>query len=348
MKKLTHVLVLLIVGFSFFQSPLQAQQKIRVVATQSMYGDIAKYIGGDKVDVKSIVRPDQDPHHALPKPSFIVWLSQADLFIETGLDLELWAPTLIDRSGNANIRSGQKGFVAVADGIKLLEVPTNTDRSQGDVHIYGNPHIYTSPVNAKIIAQNITTGLAKVSPENTDYFQSQLQKFQREIDNQLYGAKLVSMLGSDNLDNLVLSGKLISFLQENAYQGKPLLASLDGWLKTMLPLRGKKLVAYHKDWAYFEQLFGLDIIDYVEPKPGIPPSPKHVHELVNAMQTNDVHVILAANYFDERKVRDIAERVDAVPVIVPLGVGGSKETDTYFHLVDFWVNQFVAAYQPVQ
>jgi len=217
-----------------------------------------------------------------------------------------------------------------------------------DVHIYGNPHIYTSPINAKIIAQNITTGLSKVSPENASYFQSRLEQFRQEINDQLYGEKLVKMLGSKNLDALALSGKLISFLQDNSYQEKPLITYLGGWMKTMLPLRGKKLVAYHKDWAYFEQLFRLNIIDYVEPKPGIPPSAKHVHELVNAMCTNDVHVILAANYFDERKVRDITKKVNAVPVIVPLGVGGSDATDTFFHLVDYWVNQLVSAYSPIQ
>ncbi len=327
---------------------LFAASKIRVVTTLTVYADIAKYIGGDKVEVKAIVQGDQDAHFVKPKPSFAVWLSNADLFVETGLDLELWAPTLVDKSRNPKIRSGQPGYVAVADGVKMLEVPTTMDRSQGDVHIYGNPHIHTSPLNAKIIAENITIGLCKVAPQDCDLFQARLKQFKQEIDNRLFGEKLVQILGGDMLTRLALSNQLIPFLQSQTFQGKKLIDYLGGWMKEMLPLRGKKLVAYHKNWAYFQQLFGLDIIGYVEPKPGIPPSPRHVEELIQKMRQYHVKVILAANYFDERKVREIAEKIGGKAVIVPLSVGGVPEVKNYFQLIDYWISHIKAAFNEVE
>lgn len=337
----TYIIVLLL-SFTF---GLFAADKIQVVTTLTVYADIARTIGGDKVEVRAIVAGDQDAHYVKPKPSYAVWLSKADLFVETGLDLELWAPTLIDKSRNPKIRSGQPGYVAVADGVKMLEVPSAMDRSQGDVHIYGNPHIHTSPINAKIIAENIAIGLSKVSPENADYFRENLQKFKQEIDRRLFGEKLVQILGGETLTQLALSGQLIPFLQSQSFQGKQLIEYLGGWMKEMLPLRGKKLVAYHKNWVYFEKLFGLEIMGYVEPKPGIPPSPRHVENLLQLMRKYQIKVILAANYFDERKVREIAEKIGGKAVIVPLSVNGVPEVQNYFQLIDYWIQHLKAAFQ---
>ncbi len=341
----TSILMLMVLFLLGNAPSVYSQEKIRVVATISIYGDIARYIGQDNVEVKNIVRGDQDAHFVNPKPSYAVWLSQADLYIETGLDLELWAPALIDKSGNPRIRSGQDGYVAAAQGVTMLEVPENPDRSQGDVHIYGNPHIYTSPLNAKILAENITAGLTKVSPENEAFFRDRLQQFKQEIDRRLFGEQLVNVLGADILMQLAESGNLISFLEEKTFRGEPLIKLLDGWMRAMLPLRESKIVAYHKNWVYFEHLFGIDIIGYVEPKPSIPPSPRHVEELVARMRQNEVQIILAANYFDERKVREIARKVGSTAVIVPLSVGGDADADTYFSLVDLWVNSLTRAFE---
>ena len=109
--------------------------------------------------------------------------------------------------------------------------------------------------------------------------------------------------------------------------------------------RNKKIVAYHKNWVYFSRLFGLDVIGYVEPKPGIPPSPKHFEQLIQEMKKNQVKVILAANYFDETKVKNIAQRVGAVPVIVPMYVNGAVQTDDVFRLTDYWINHLVDAFE---
>ncbi|GBD87683.1 manganese ABC transporter substrate-binding lipoprotein precursor [bacterium BMS3Abin03] len=335
---------IIIIAIILINSLLFSAGKLNVVTTLSTYADIVKYIGQDKVDVHYIVQGDQDPHFVRPKPSFAVLLSKADLFISTGLDLELWVPSLVDMSKNDKIRSGQQGFVAAYDGIKLLDKPDVLSRSEGGLHIYGNPHITTNPLNLKIIAENITAGLEKNDPENSDFYRENLKKFQQEIDNKTFGEELVKLMGGALLTKLANNGQLIGFLEEKEYKGKKMIDYLGGWMKAALPFRGKKIVAYHKNWIYFQTLFGLDIIGYVEPKPGIPPSPKHVEKLVQEMRKNEVKVLLAANYFDENKVRTICNKVGAEPVIVPMFVEGTPGTENVFKLIDLWISKLNKAF----
>jgi len=340
MKTFHNILILI----SMMSISLLAQEKIKVVTTLTTYASVAEYIGGDLVEVKAILSGNQDPHFVRPRPSYAVWLNEADLFVETGLDLELWVPPLIDKSANPDIRSGQKGYVAVADGVRLLEIPAVADRSQGDLHIYGNPHIYTSPINIKTVAENITIGLSKVSPENESYFRERLADFEGQIDIRMYGEELVEILTAEVLDQLTLTGKLIDFLNAKSFRDKQLFDYLGGWMKDMLPVRGRKFVAYHNNWIYFENIFGLIHIGYVEPKPGIPPSPKHVQRIIADMREQNVKLIIAANYFDESKVREIAEKVGATALITPMAVNGVPEVDNFFKLVNFWVSGVKGAF----
>ncbi len=314
-------------------------QKLFVVTTLTTYADIAKKIGKDKIEVTAIVKGNQDAHFVRPKPSFAELLSKADVFVSTGLDLELWAPTLVDMSKNPKICSGQPGYVAAAQGLDLLEKPDVLSRSEGGLHIYGNPHITTNPLNFKVIAENIEIGLEKNDPKNAEFYRQNLEQFKKQIDEKTFGEKLVALMGGKLLTKLANSGKLIDFLRENGYGGKKLIDYLGGWLKEAMPFRGKKVVAYHKNWTYFKQLFGIEILDYVEPKPGIPPSPKHVEKLVTKMRENDIRIVIAANYFDENKVRNICERVGAVPVILPIYVNGAPGTEDVFKVPDYWIEQ---------
>jgi len=339
---------IIIITLLFFSYILFAADKINVVTTLSTYADIVKYIGKDKVNVQYIVEGDQDAHFVRPKPSFAVLLSKADLFVSTGLDLELWVPSLVDMSKNDQIRSGQQGFVATYDGINLLDKPDVLSRSEGGLHIYGNPHITTNPLNFKIIAENITIGLEKIDPGNSDFYRTNLNKFKSEIDNKTFGEELVKLMGGTLLTKLANNGQLIGFLEKKEYKGKKMIDYLGGWMKAALPFRGNKIVAYHKNWVYFQSLFGLDIIGYVEPKPGIPPSPKHVEELVQEMRKNNVKVLLAANYFDENKVRTICNKVGAEPVIVPMFVNGAPGAENVFKLIDLWINKLNEAFSKMK
>ncbi len=328
-------------------STVFAQNKLNVVTTLSTYADIAQKIGGAYVNVQYIVPGNQDAHFVRPKPSFAVLLNKADVFVSTGLDLELWAPTLVDMSKNPKIRSGQIGYVSASYGIELLEKPAVLSRSEGGVHIYGNPHIITGPLNFKKIAENIELGLERNDPAHADYFRKNLQTFKQQIDERMFGQELVKLMGGDLITRLTQNGKIIDFLQNKSFKGKKLIDFLGGWLKEGLVFRGKKIVTYHKNWAYFRQTFGVEVIGYVEPKPGIPPSPKHVEALIQEMRKQNVKVLMAANYFSENKVREICDKVGAIPVIVPMGVGGAPGTDDVFKLVDYWVLHLKEAFLAV-
>ncbi|MBN2455542.1 MAG: zinc ABC transporter substrate-binding protein [Sedimentisphaerales bacterium] len=339
MKKILPILGMILVCSTI----VYAEKSINVVTTLPDYAFFAKEIGGDRVSLKAIVGGDQDAHFIRPKPSFATALRGADILVDTGLDLELWVQTVIDNSGNGKIRSGQAGYVSASAGMNLLEKPETISRSEGGVHVYGNPHITCSPINMKIAARNIAAGLIKNDPEGKEVYLQNLKRLHQEIDKRLFGEKLVEMLGGETLCTLAEQDKLIPFLKEKRFEGKPLIEYLGGWMKRMLPLRGITIVTYHKNWIYFFKLFGLEEAGNVEPKPGIPPSAKHVTDLINLMKERNIRIILAANYFDEQQVKTVANRTDAEAVIVPLYVGGADGTEDYFKLIDFWIDGLLKA-----
>lgn len=336
-------LVPVVSGGADASSARDTARRLRVVATLPDYAVLAEAVGGDRVTVDTIVRGDQDAHFIRPKPSFVDLVRRADVLIATGLDLELWLPTVVNKSGNRRVLSGQPGYVAAAHGMHLLEKPTNLSRIEGGVHVYGNPHVTCSPINMKVAARNIAIGLAKNDAAGKEHYEVRLEAFLRETDTRLFGDELVELLGGDVLCGLAEKGTLIAFLQKQTTHGKPLIDSVGGWMKQMLPLRDTPIVTYHKNWIYFVKLFGLEEAGTVEPKPGIPPSPKHVTDLVELMRRRQIKIILAANYFDEHKIRTVAGRVNAIPVIVPLYVGGAEGVEDYFALVDRWVSGLLEA-----
>ena len=317
---------------------------LKIVSTLPDYASIARYLGKDRVQVESISKGYQDAHFVTAKPSFARTMSEAGLFLTTGLDLELWGPTLIDKSRNPRIREGQKGYVSVSTGIPLLDIPQNADRSAGDIHIYGNPHIHNDPLRGVQIAANILVGLKKVDPGGADYYEKNFQDFRQEIYTRLYGETLVKMVGGEQLARLTWDRELDQFLDANQFQGQPLRASLGGWMKQAECLKGKEIVAYHKNWIYFTDRFGIRIVDYVEDKPGIPPSARHVVELVEEVQAKGIQALLTANYFDESAPRRIEEKTGTRALIVPLSVGGTPQAENYFDLFDLWIDALRSAY----
>jgi zinc/manganese transport system substrate-binding protein len=327
--------------------PVARVAPVRVVATLPIYGAIVSAIGGAEVDVSSIADPREDAHFVRPKPSFAAGIRRADMFITTGLDLELWVPPLLDKAANARVSEGGQGYVTTYTGIKLLDVPSSTDRSAGDIHMYGNPHVFTDPLNAIIVARNITTGLKKVAPERSAVWDKGLASFTAEIHRRLYGDKLIEIVGADALDNLARTGKLHAFLDATPYEGHPLAEQMGGWLSKAEAFRGHEIICYHKNWAYFEDRFGVHCADYVEAKPGIPPTPGHVAELINTMKSKSITVMIAADYFGKEKVETVAKRAGATAVMMPLQPTGDPGMSTYFDVVDRWVNGLAAAFRGV-
>jgi len=343
MKLLYSISTGMLVLGACLSSSSAAEKPMSVVATLPDYAFIAKEIGGDRIKVQAIVRGEQDAHYIRPKPSFVAMVRKADLLIDTGLDLEMWLPTVIDKSGNTRVRSGQIGYVAAAKGVPLLEKPKTVSRIEGGVHLYGNPHITCSPVNMRIVAKNIAAGLIKNDPEGKADYEQRRDAFIRKLDVHLFGDTLVGLLGGDTLAGLAAKSRLYGFLEDQSYNGRPMIDQLGGWMKQMLPLRSTPIVTYHKNWVYFARLFELEEAGTIEPKPGIPPSPRHVLEITSMMEKRRINVILAANYFDEQKIKTVAARVNAQAVIVPVFIGGAPGTDSYFDLVDLWVGELLKA-----
>jgi zinc/manganese transport system substrate-binding protein len=325
-------------------APAGAENGLKIVSSLTDYASIAEYIGGEKVEVTSIAKGYQDAHFVKAKPSFARQMAEADLFLTTGMDLELWVPTLIDKSRNPRIREGEPGYVSVSRGMTFLEIPRNPSRAGGDIHLYGNPHIHTDPLKGVQIAENISIGLKKVDPGNASYYDTRFESFKSEIHRRLYGTDLLQLLGGEQLAQLTQNGRLNDFLEQNEFGGKSLRSYLGGWFKESECLRGKTIVAYHKNWIYFTHRFGIEILDYVEHRPGIPPSARHVADLTEKIQKFGIKLLLTTNYFDEQIPRMIEEKTGAKALMVPLSVGGTAEADSYLDLFNIWIRELKSVY----
>jgi ABC-type Zn uptake system ZnuABC Zn-binding protein ZnuA len=281
-----------------------AAAKLYVVTTTPDLAAIARDVGGDKVEVESLAVGTQDPHFVDAKPSFILKLNRADLYVKRGLELEIgWAPVLEKGARNADILPGGARYVDASTGIAPVEVPTGVvSRSLGDVHPYGNPHYQRDPVAAKTMAKNIVDGLSRIDLANRDYYTKRLEDFDDRIDTRLAE-----------------------------------------WTKELAPYRGAKLVTYHKSWEYFTSRFGFEVIGEMEPKPGVAPSPAHLAELITKMQAEHAKLIIREPFYPENLTRVVADKTGAVVLTLPESPGGVPGTDDYFSFMDYVVKQVASA-----
>jgi len=343
-KAKRNVLISLLI-ISFFSLQTYSKDKLKIVTSFSDYASIAEFLAGEYAEIEYISQGNQDPHFVPPKPGFAMILQKADMWITTGMDLEGWSTTLLDKARNKHIMDGQTGFVSVSPGIPVLQKITgNIDQSRGDIHLMGNPHIQTGPLNWKHIAENITIGLVKNMPEKKDYFTDNLEKFKSKVDHSLFGEELVNMFGGERLSNMLLNHTLFDFL-EREYQGEKLKSKLGGWLQKALPFRGKQVIAYHKNWAYFADQFGLKVVEYIEPKPGIPPTPKHVQKITNLIKDMNIDLMLVASYFEKRKPQTISQKTGIEALFLPLSVDAIPEVSDNFKLIDYWIEKINQAVQ---
>lgn len=292
-----------VVFLTLFFITTNTHSQIKVVTTLPDLASITKQVGGDKVDVFSIAKGYQNPHFVDPKPSFIVNLSRADMFVTVGLDLEIgWAPSLLESSRNSDIQKGSPGYVDASEGISLLQVPSSVSREGGDIHAFGNPHYWLDPLRGKQIAKNIYNHLVDISPENEALFTKNLQSFNDKIDQ-----KMVE------------------------------------WKKKMAPYEGKDIVAYHNEWVYFEERFGLNIVAFLEPKPGIPPTPSQLVKVIKTVQSNNISVLINSPYFSSKSPEVVARNTGVGVVKISTMTGGYDEIETYFDLFDYNINTLVEA-----
>jgi ABC-type Zn uptake system ZnuABC Zn-binding protein ZnuA len=321
-----------------------AQDRVKVVTTLPTYAAIALEVAGDLADIQAIARGDQDPHFVNPRPSFAAAVQRADLFVATGLDLELWVPAVLDRANNPRVLEGATGHVVAYAGIELLEVPDDVSRAGGDVHVFGNPHIHTDPINGIIIARNIAAGLKRVDPSHADAYDANLADFEDRVTRRLVGDALTNLLGGEAIFDMLRAGTFWDFLASQRYQGELLEEYLGGWLAEATPFRRRRMVCYHKNWAYFSHRFQIECAMFVEPKPGIPPSPSHVNEVIDFIDRENIPVLFAANYFSRRQVERVASRTGAVALMAPEHVDGEDGVDSYFALIDTWVQRLARAF----
>jgi ABC-type Zn uptake system ZnuABC Zn-binding protein ZnuA len=229
-------------------------------------------------------------------------------------------------------------------GIKLLDVPQTVSRAGGDIHVFGNPHIHTDPLNGILIARNIAAGLKRLDPTNAAAYDANLGAFEDRVLRRLFGDELVEMLGGEQLLALGRDYRFWEFAASQTFQGRPLTDYIGGWLAAGAPFRDRRMVCYHKNWEYFSARFRVACAMYVEPRPGIPPAPGHVGEVIEFIKVERIPVIYAANYFSRSQVERVASRTGARAVVVPEHVGGEDRVDDYLTLIDRWVTGLAAGF----
>jgi zinc/manganese transport system substrate-binding protein len=281
-----------------------AQRKLNVVATTQDLASIAAEVGGDRITIDSISRGYQDPHFVEAKPSFIMKLQRADLLIAVGRDLEIgWLPPLVNQSRNARIQPGATGYLDASRQARILDIP------QGQ----------------------ITRAMGDVHPLGNPHYW--LDPENGKIIARSIAAKLEALRPNDRA----------YFEQRLADFTARVDAGMKRWQAAMAPYKGVKVATYHRSYTNFAERFGLDVIGYVEPRPGIPPSPQHTLDLINEMRRQNVKLVLVEPYFDLKTPNAIGRQTGARVLVLPPSVGGTKETTDYVKLFDYNIDLLVKA-----
>jgi ABC-type Zn uptake system ZnuABC Zn-binding protein ZnuA len=281
-----------------------AQNNLTVIATTEDLASIGREVGGDHISMEALARGYQDPHFVEAKPSFILKLQKADLLVAVGRELEIgWLPPLIQQSRNAKIQPGAQGYLDASLGATILEVPTGT----------------------------ITRAMGDVHPQGNPHYWMDPENGKR--------------IGKEIADKLseIRPNDRAYFQQRLADFTSRLDVAEKRWLAQMAPYKGTKVVTYHRSFPNFSERFGLEIIGYVEPKPGIPPTPQHTLDLMNEMKRQNVKIVLVEPYFDLKTPNAIARDTGAQVLVMPPSVGGTKEVTDYFKLFDYDINLLVEA-----
>src|SRR5689334_5770417 len=289
--------------------PSAFAKKLNVITSTTDLAALAQEVGGDRISVESIAKGYQDPHFVEPKPSFLLKLRQADLLISVGLQLEIgWLPPLITQSGNARIQVGANGYLDASQFAEILEKPTGV----------------------------VTRAMGDVHPLGNPHYWL-------DPDNGRRIAKgIAEKLGElDPGDNAYFQQRFQDF-------EKRLGTAEQKWDSEMAPYSGRKLVTYHNSFPNFAKHFHLDVIGYVEPRPGIPPTPSHTIDLIGLMKRENCKLVLVEPYFDLKTPNSIGSATGAKVVVYLPSVGGEKQVTTYFELFDYDIGFITKALQAAQ
>ena len=289
-------------------APLPVSAAVNVVTSTQDLASLVTEVGGDKVKVQSLAKGYQDPHFVEPKPSFIITLHSADLLVVVGRELEVgWLPKLIDQSRNAKIRPGANGYLDASLTARILDIPTG----------------------------QITRAMGDVHPTGNPHYWLDPANGRR-----------VAKAIQEKLAQLS-SGDAAYFAQRYADFDRRLLEAEKRWDAAMAPYRGTKIVTYHRSWPNFAERFGLNVVGYVEPKPGIPPSPSHQLALTEEMKRQNIKLILVEPYFDLKTPNRMARDTGAKVLVMLPSVGGVAAATDYFKLFDYDINLLTSAIKEV-
>jgi zinc/manganese transport system substrate-binding protein len=281
-----------------------ARAAVNVVASTEDLAALAREVGGDKVKVEAIARGYQDPHFVEAKPSFILKLSRAELLVVVGRELEIgWLPPLIQQSRNARIQVGADGYLDASLTARILEIPTG----------------------------QITRAMGDVHPLGNPHYW-----LDPENGRRIAKSILDKLTAIDPADASYFAARHADFDRRLAEAEKR-------WDAMMAPYRGLKVVTYHRSWPNFADRFGLDVVGYVEPRPGIPPSPGHTIDLITEMKRQNVKILFVEPYFDLKTPNSIGRETGAKVLVMPPSVGGVKEVTDYFKLFDYDLDLLVKA-----
>ena len=278
-----------------------ASAALNVFACEPEWGALAQELGGDKVSVFAATTALQDPHRIEARPSLIARARSADLLVCTGAELEIgWVPLLLTQSGNARIQAGAPGYLEASQFVTRIEIPTAVDRSMGDVHPSGNPHIHTDPRNIGRVAEVLAQRLIQLDAPNAESYRTRTASFQQRWQ-----------------------------------------AAIQRWEREAAPLRGVPIVVYHRDFSYLVRWLGLREAGSLEPKPGLPPSPAHLAELVEAMKRQPAKMVVYSPYNSPRAAEFLSERTGIPALKLPFTVGGSEKAKDLFTLFDDTIAQLL-------
>jgi zinc/manganese transport system substrate-binding protein len=303
------VIMIVLLILGFFLPTIAQAKKLNIVTSTTDMAALTQEVGGDKVNVEAIAKGYQDPHFVEAKPSFLLRLRQADLLISVGLQLEIgWLPPLITQSGNPRVQVGAAGYLDASQFAEILEIPQGT----------------------------VTRAEGDVHPLGNPHYWL-------DPDNGRRIARgIAGKLG--DLD----PGDAPYFQQRFQDFDKRLTAAEQKWDAEMKPYRGRKVVTYHRSFPNFAKHFGLDVIGYVEPRPGIPPTPSHTLDLIQQMKRENAKIVLVEPYFDLKTPQSIGRATGAQVIVYLPSVGGEKQVTNYFELFDYDIGLLTKAFQATQ
>ena len=286
----------------------KASAKVNVFACEPEWQSLVEMIGGNHVKTFSATTAFQDPHFIEARPSLIAKARQADLIVCTGAELEIgWLSLLVRQSGNASIQEGGLGFFMAAEQVERIEIPIELDRSQGDVHASGNPHVHWDPYRLLIIAKALSERLARIDSDNALAYQTNYRAFDKKWRIQI-----------------------------------------DVWETIAEPLKGKKVIVYHKNWSYLLNWLGVNIVGDLEPKPGIPPTSAHLASLLKTVRSESVDYIIIANYQNDKGARWLSKKTNIPVLNLPFTVGGNEAASNLFLLYSDVLSTLTQSSQGVQ